>query len=575
MIDRRVLSSMCLAAMWVAGPALGQAPPAGATGAAADVAPSASDALLDPAFRSSTEGIKFRPPAGGILNRQLGSGEIVRFAYPDKAWTLTLKSAINSTHMPMVANHAIPNAMGLLDVAERQLTQRGGVPAQVIRKEVVQVGPNAVGLIEVHDKAGIDPLFIQLALVSVAHPPKYFMLQMVAKGKVDEAAARQAFQQSLATVELLNTGAFQKEQRARFENTRWLWLQLDERRLASALQPVHFMRIVRDGHDVGYVQVNEQRAQVHGQDGIYIVSRQHLETQATTVTAGPAQAGPNPAGAAGLDVPQPKATLVTRPTQVDRDARFFVTYDRRHEQWTTTDRLDNRPGNDALELGNSDVELHRRIDPTALRGHPTTRGADDEPPIIDQEIDTVRVDEFRGKTRSAPTVERAVPKWYLPQAMAQILPRLLPVDQPKQYLFAYYVSGQRQVLLRYVDVGVERSAELDGRQVRGIPIADRVGADGLVTTHYVSRDDGQWLGSVSDDGKLQVLPSDDATLKSLWKQFVVLPDPPPPTDDEVTDSHPVARPVHPAERTKPGLLQPDDPSQLLPQRLDSGPFGGR
>jgi hypothetical protein len=40
--------------------------------------------------------------------------------------------------------------------------------------------------------------------------------------------------------------------------------------------------------------------------------------------------------------------------------------------------------------------------------------------------------------------------------------------------------------------------------------------DGAPTLHYLTRD-GQWLGSVNEEQKLTVLPSDAETIRMLWK----------------------------------------------------------
>jgi hypothetical protein len=63
---------------------------------------------------------------------------------------------------------------------------------------------------------------------------------------------------------------------------------------------------------------------------------------------------------------------------------------------------------------------------------------------------------------------------------------------------------------------VEQEVTLGGKQVMAIPVADRIGLEGAVTTHYVSAA-GQYLGSASPDSKIEILPSDAATLEQLWK----------------------------------------------------------
>jgi hypothetical protein len=82
-------------------------------------------------------------------------------------------------------------------------------------------------------------------------------------------------------------------------------------------------------------------------------------------------------------------------------------------------------------------------------------------------------------------------------------------------MFYGYVSEEREVMARYIDVIGERQVTLDGKQVRATAVQDRIGIDGSPTTSYIDRD-GQWLGSVSPEQKLMVLPSNVATVNALW-----------------------------------------------------------
>ena len=63
-------------------------------------------------------------------------------------------------------------------------------------------------------------------------------------------------------------------------------------------------------------------------------------------------------------------------------------------------------------------------------------------------------------------VNKVLPPFYLPQALGQLLPRLLPLGQPKTYLFATWVSESRALMMRYVDVGTESRVEFNGRLIR-------------------------------------------------------------------------------------------------------------
>ena len=555
---------------------------AGVAGSArADSAPSATDALLAPeAFSSKTEGFQFRPPAGGTEVRQLNSGEIVRFAYPERGWTIVLRSAPNSTHLAMLTPpDADATRTGLLDVTAGQLTDRGGEPATLLRKDVVPVGPAQVGLIEARDNSGINRLFLQVAILP-DKASRYFLLQMISPSDASkkdaplgpqESDARQMFQRMLATATVVDRRPFVEEQKRRLYNTRELWVQVDRKRVEAALQPaVRYMRVVRSGKDVGYVQVNQRVEQHHGRDGVLVVARSHLEGAAEPAAA----AAPAVAAAAGptVDLPgrAPPAPVATGPTRLEREAKFFVTFDRGHEDWTVVTRLNNRVGDDAVEMGNSDVEVRRMLDTTVLHDQARLAGHDRQPPVLDRETDMLRVDDYRGKLPTGKQVEQQLDYRYLPQALAQLMPQLLPVDQPKQYMFAFYVSEQRALLARYVDVGAERQVDLDGRSVRAVPITDRVGADGAASVHYVGRDDGQWLGTVSDEGRLVVLPTDEPALAAIWKGFQQLPDPPPPAAD---DERTTPRRYSPARR--PDGPPADLPTGSFPPTLDSRPAPSR
>jgi hypothetical protein len=120
-----------------------------------------------------------------------------------------------------------------------------------------------------------------------------------------------------------------------------------------------------------------------------------------------------------------------------------------------------------------------------------------------------------GPNRSSEPIVRDLPPYYLPQAVGQLLARLVPLREPKSYLFATWVNDAGEVMYRYVDVGREREVALGGKRVRAVPVNDRVGLEGSVTTHYISPQ-GQFLGSVNEEASITILPTDAPTLLKLW-----------------------------------------------------------
>jgi hypothetical protein len=135
--------------------------------------------------------------------------------------------------------------------------------------------------------------------------------------------------------------------------------------------------------------------------------------------------------------------------------------------------------------------------------------------VREQDIWMLNVTPMNVRGKNKP-VRLELSPFYIPQALAHLLPRLLPRWEPKAYVFASYVTDDQKVVLRYVDVLREDEVTLAGQKIRAIPITDRLGYEGSITTHYISPD-GQYLGSVNEDTKVTILPTDAATLEKIWK----------------------------------------------------------
>jgi hypothetical protein len=73
------------------------------------------------------------------------------------------------------------------------------------------------------------------------------------------------------------------------------------------------------------------------------------------------------------------------------------------------------------------------------------------------------------------------------------------------------------VMSRYVEVGDEGDFDFAGQKIHAVPVTDRLGWRGSVTTHYMTRD-GRYLGSENKDTHTVVIPTDAATLLSIWRE---------------------------------------------------------
>jgi hypothetical protein len=421
---------------------------------------------------------------------------------------------------------------------------------EVLRQEEIDVGTKKVGFIAARYNSGVDRILTQQAIFR-ADPLTFFVLQLISPGQskadadnnagVDlrEAAAARTFEQILPTVQMLDREALRQEQNERLYRTKELFVQWEgtkskdkdneprtpplEQRMVSVLVPEQWVRVIRDGKDVGYLKITEQTAEHANHPGVEITVRSHVE-------ADPRDSADKPtAEAVSPDRLVPSIPTLTpgaptgaevRTPHLDRVAQMFVTLDRMHEDWTiiTTSDDGRRLPLTTTEMGNSDKEVRKVLDTKAVKEHVEGDKEDPKnPPTIEKQRYTLSVNTY-AKIGSSKPIERDLPVFYLPQAIGQLLPRLLPLDEQRTYMFASYISDQREVMSRYVDVLREQDATIGNRQVRAIPVKDRIGVEGSATTHYMSRE-GQWLGSVNEEQKITVMPSDEAEVKQIWHEI--------------------------------------------------------
>lgn len=506
--------------------------------AGSDSAVSAAQADLDAMqlgepFRSRAAGIELRPPAGGTELREPGGADVVRFLYPQRGWDIHVKRTSSSKPISLSLPRTPSGALGLLELTEDQI-KAADPSAQILDQEVKNYPPYNVGVVVARHHVATSRELLQEAIFQ-RDPTDFYIIQFLTQldpaAAADQAptdaareqSARQMFALMLGTVRLLDWSELKHEQNQRLYRTEELYHELSETRLKAAMVPQQVMRVLRDGRDLGFIVQTEQLATHAGHDGIEVNLRSHIETEAPK-PAGPApivpggqvinlpRIGPGSSGSAAAAAP-----AAPQPTRVDRLTKLFVTFDRRHEDWSIQTRVDTGQLQPTItsELGNTDMEVHEVLDREALAQHEVTDPNDPkQPPVHEREKYTLSVTDYT-RTGNSPPVDQDLPPYYLPAALAQMLPRLLPLDTPSTYMFYSWVSEEHKVMARYVDVLGERDVNLDGKPIRAVAIADRIGVDGSPTTTYMTRH-GELLGSVSPEQKLVVLPSDAATINALW-----------------------------------------------------------
>ena len=475
-----------------------------------DAEPGAEDRAgavrLGDVFESQSAGIAFCAPADCRKLRRAGGDEIVQYVHEQKKWNLRVHRIQFGEPMPVAARKDPRTEKvepGLLELTLEQFKiDKPG--AEVLRDEVVPMNDALVGLIAARYSVGFDTFLHQQALVSQSDRT-YAIFTMTSPaprgGDVTaDAAVREAvqtFNAVLDSVRVLDQSHIREEQQQRLYRTRSLFLNVTEHRLRNALIKEQWLRMLdKDGRDVGYMYVVEEVAS-------------DLPKK---------RAAKKPSRAEGVRIGIRSRTLPEPGVQVDAEQWMWMAFDKRHEQWSAAARIKQGVNETYVsEFGVSDHQERRALNEKARPGALRPDGSKDlnQPPMSVEEFYVLNVTHV-SKQATAEPVRRELPVFYIPQALGHLLPRLLPRFEQKGYMFASYVSDNREVMSRYVDVAREEEVTLGGHNVRAIPILERIGLEGAVTTHYVSSD-GAYLGSVNGETNVTILPTDRATLQGIWK----------------------------------------------------------
>lgn len=466
-----------------------------------DGSPSVSSELLGEPYQSAALGISFRPPAGSKQIRKPVGEELVQFGIEERKWVLQV-SRMDPAQLRLQSGAPRPLTSerdeatgelryGLLE-QHVDLMKLEAPALEVFRQDVINIGEYPAGIVAARYQIGVDTMLTQRAILQVGTNLVY-LLNLTVPAPRDgtlesDPATKQAvetFTDLLDSVKLLDLSAVRDEQDQRLFTTRSLFVNMTEVRIKQALAKEQWLRIIRDGKDVGYSYVVEEV----GRD---LPRKAKVERQG---------------GREGVVVGVRTRTYPDAGTMVDAESWAYSAFDRKTETWSSFAFTTDPKGEKTLtkETGSSTEREKPVKDPTVFGGQ--------NPGVA--VVTEAKLEVWRDVMPAEPFVQ-ALPPWYTPQAIAHLLPRLCARHgEGRRYLFATYVSEQKKVMHRYVDVLPEREVTLLGKRFRAIPVEDRIGYEGSVTTHYVSRD-GKYMGSTNPDSKITVVPSDSATLQKLW-----------------------------------------------------------
>jgi hypothetical protein len=519
--------------------------------APAEAQPAVQDApadLLGSAFENQSAGISLRIPAGCHRVRTTGSGDdLGQFADEKRHWQLKLNRVVRQdpTTLTTVTNNFGQPVPGLLDNTVERL-KRDLPGCQILRSDLTNVSDGSdklrenVGMIAVRYSATGGTRYLSQQAIIQSTDRLFYLIALTTpassatgdQADTDpvERAAVETFRQMLDSVHILDTTRIFQDQAARLWRTKNLMLSWSAaNRLRNVLVDEQWIRILRNGKDIGYSYVTEQTAAgvprpLRREEVREGHSDRELVQPGDGLLIGVRARTIDPE--ADVD-PSLKAK---GPVQVDSATWMFTMPDRRLEDWSRilvvdagNNDKDGKPiKGQTEEFGTSSKTVVHRLDKNGLPG---TDIDPHQPAVSIREQYVLDVTTVSQSGQGEPLKKEVAP-WYIPQALSHLLPRLVPLHpemdrdlgtiKPRTYMFAVYVPELREVMNRYIDVKDEQDVTFAGRTVRAVPIEDRLGWQGSLTVHYLTPG-GVYLGSENKEAHLVMFPTDAKTLEALWK----------------------------------------------------------
>jgi hypothetical protein len=517
----------------------------------------ASGDVLGPLYINHTACISFHVPTGSKKVLQVSPDLLVEFDDPVRQWELKAAMIVRKTPLQLTTREDLLNPGSPPATRPASTTQPAGAQpeeglmeltldnlkrtlpeAKVLREDLTslpngdQSMENNVGLLALRYTVAGKRRLAQQALIA-GNDRVFYVLTLTSPGKDDNASpiddpreidAVNTFRQVLDSVTLLDRASIRREQEDRLYCTRSLFVNFTPARLKAALIPEQWLRVIRDGKDVGYTYICEQQAG----------DIPHIGQKAADPELTPHIEIVKPAIPPGSDIlvgvrsrtitDGVRSDKTIGPVVSDNESWLFSTLDRSHEEWSRETLIDDRlvgpngkPKRPIFveELGDSNKRLKNVMLPVPDGAPPFTK-----PQMGVKQDYKLDVEQVNAGAALAP-LTRDLSPFYTPQAISHLLPRLLPLHEPRGYMFATYVGDAREVMMRYVDVLPQQVVDIAGKSEFAVPIDDRIGIDGSVVTHYFSPT-GKYLGSENKDAETWILPSDSDTIQKIWSGNALL-----------------------------------------------------
>lgn len=380
---------------------------------------------LGEAYVDGSFGFSVRPLAGSTIHRRKrtveGDLQLCQFVMLEQRWSMSVRLASRPRSL---------DAESMLKEDNAQLALRYG-DLETLRFEPTRVFGREAARSEVRFTSEQQAWLRQEAVIRT-RPTEFFILLLVTPA-ADHDVARSCFEQIVQSFQVLRSEAVQQEIDAALARGTALLQSAaaGQPDITAGVSPERYLRIMRDGKDVGFVETLEAAEAVRHHEGIQLLQRVWMFEDDGSFKL--------------------------------MQEREFLSRDLSYEQW------ENR------------VYVVQQT-----KGQPPRVAMSGENGI--RQDDQLLV-EYLPKSKSGKDAEKAieVEPSYASGSWGTLLPRVVDLSKPELYAFSMYDGDRRGLVLRTFRVVGPTQTVIAGRTTTAYRIEDSEGLVPPVTEVYVDK----------------------------------------------------------------------------------------
>lgn len=461
-------------------------------------------AVFEDKFESVEAGISYRIPIDAVETGRSHEEQIARYTLDEKAeWVLTVDRFILKDPIPLVQDEKADSVFargGFLELSAS--TMPIDDEKSILRVEMIPIaGQPGAQIVSRFTTVEGDKRIQQRAIIRRADR-LYYVISLTSPVSAfndlenDPAAIRAVdiFTRLIDSVQMLDQTKLRIEQDERLFRTRTLFVNWTRPKITAAIVPERWLRVQQNGKDVGY---------------IYEVAELANDIPRAGRSSGLADSDQK---ALGVRVGLRSRFFNADGSRLDSESWMWVGFDKKQESFSHTTVVTRKDESQtyASEVGVTTSSM--KTVPIVSRAPGEIR---DSIELVRREIYELLVI-YQVKNEGRPDYKQELPPYYVPQALAYLMPRLVPLLEPKGYLVATYEPNRKSVMTRYVDVLEPQFATFAGKRQPAIAVEERVGLAGQPTTHYFTPA-GEYLATTIAATNTTILPTTQAEILAIWK----------------------------------------------------------